>query len=464
MKQRTDMTPESMAISDLDFTGLPELEKSDLRQKALDKIPKEEPESESEMMRAVKAPFRALGEGIKSLYKGAPGEPAPIGMNQNLAAEIMKAAEKRPANAPAAAPATAGLAGLKEPEYANVGTNAAAPVSIGRKQVAPPSGATPPTTAAPAKAPAAAATTPEQDQEAKLMDLLMKQFGPQPAVETTEQRLAARDKYVEKAPTAPEALALLKHYDDMAKRYAANDEAEKAQQAINQRNNLWSFLSNTRGSTLASAAGKADSALQPLLAAQETRRQTYQKQRDEQEMLLGKARYEIANAERARKEGRYADAEKSELEAKKLQEQARGHNIQGLGSLINAEGAREQRRLDREQRAQQFQVQMAANAEARAARIEQAQNQLESNDFQRRMTIYNQQTKKLDEERQKLATRLAIPNLEKAIKDSTQARLSEIERELDSKLNWALTGRAGVSSLGVNSELTSKADKIAGVK
>ena len=444
MKQRTDMTPEKMDVTDLDFTSLPQLEKSDLRQKAMAEIPKGEPETESEMMRAVKAPFRALGEGIKSLYKGAPGEPVPIGMNQNLAAEIAKAAEKRPAKAPAAAPATAGLAGLREQEYANVGTNAAPPAQISKPPAAPAPGAKPPVTAAPVKAPAA--TTAEQDQEAKMMDLLMKQFGPQPAVETTEQRLAARDKYIEKAPTAPEALALLKHYDNMAKRYAANDQEEKAQQAINARNNLWTFLSNTRGSSLGVAAGKANAALQPLLSAQETRRQTYQKQRDEQEMLLGKARYEIANAERARKEGRYTDAEKSESEAKKLQEQARGHNIQGLGSLINAAGSRAERRADREQRAQQFQVQMAANAEARAARIEQAQSQLESQDFQRRMALYNQQTKKLEEERQKQAARLAIPNLDPKIKESTQARLDEIDRELDSKLNWALTGKTGTAS------------------
>jgi hypothetical protein len=80
------------------------------------------------------------------------------------------------------------------------------------------------------------------------------------------------------------------------------------------------------------------------------------------------------------------------------------------------------------------------------------------------MALYNQQTKKLEEERQKQAARLAIPNLDKKIKENTQARLDEIDRELDSKLNWALTGKAGASSSGVNSELTSKADKIAGVK
>ena len=35
MKQRTDMTPESMAISDLDFTSLPQMDKSQVLQKAM---------------------------------------------------------------------------------------------------------------------------------------------------------------------------------------------------------------------------------------------------------------------------------------------------------------------------------------------------------------------------------------------------------------------------------------------
>lgn len=194
-------------------------------------------------------------------------------------------------------------------------------------------------------------TTSTPDQTTDWMAEMKKALGPLPAVETPEQRLAARDKYIEKAPTALEALALLKHYDNMANRYAANDQEEKAQQAINARNNLWTFLSNTRGSSLGVAAGKANAALQPLLSAQETRRQTYQKQRDEQEMLLGKARYEIANAERARKEGRYADAEKSELEAKKLQEQARGHIMTGIAAgMRNEETTRHHRVTEQQMR------------------------------------------------------------------------------------------------------------------
>lgn len=336
--------------------------------------------------------------------------------------------------------------------------------------------ATPATNAAKPSVTTPTTTTPAQDQESKLMDLMMKQFGPQPAVESTEARLKKRDEYVKNAPTSEEALAMIKHLDRMAKRYEANDQAEEAQRARNASNNLTTFLMNTRGSSLAVAAGKANAALQPLLADQETRRQNYQKLRDEQEMLLGKARYELAQAERARKEGRYADAEKSEMEAKKLQEQARGHNIQGLGSLINAAGLREERRLSREQTSEDrrlareqserhFQVQMAAHAENRAARIQQAQEQLESQDFQRRMAIYNSQTKRLEEERQKLANRLTLITDEK-IRTQTQTRLNEIDRELDSKLNWALTGKAGSTppSPGGNSALTSKADAIVGVK
>lgn len=178
----------------------------------------------------------------------------------------------------------------------------------------------------------------------------------------TEDREAAA-----KVPTAPEALELIKHYDRMAKRYEANDEAEKAQKAIDARNNLATFLMNTRGSSLGAAAGKANAALQPLLSAQETRRQNFQKLRDEQEMLLGKARYEIAQAERARKENRVADArkhqqeaQKAELEVAKLEEQRRGHTIQGgLGALRNEETTRHHK---------ETMANIAANREAAAQR------------------------------------------------------------------------------------------------
>ena len=184
---------------------------------------------------------------------------------------------------------------------------------------------------------------------ADMLNKALSQPGYKPTEPKSIEALMQEDRQAaEKVPTAPEALALLKHYNDMAERYKANDQEEKAQQAINARNNLWTFLSNTRGSSLGAAAGKANAALQPLLSAQETRRQSYQKQRDEQEMLLGKARYEIAQAERARKEGRVADArkhqqeaQKAELEVAKLEEQRRGNTIQGgLGALRNEESIR----------------------------------------------------------------------------------------------------------------------------
>jgi hypothetical protein len=65
-------------------------------------------------------------------------------------------------------------------------------------------------------------------------------------------------------------------------------------------------------------------------------------------MLLGKSRYELAQAERARKEGRFdaarthqMEAQKAELEAAKLAEQRRGHTITGgIGMLQNQEQMR----------------------------------------------------------------------------------------------------------------------------
>jgi hypothetical protein len=150
-----------------------------------------------------------------------------------------------------------------------------------------------------------------------------------------------KQDFVAKQPTSEEALAMIKHLDRMAKRYEANDQAEEAQRARNASNNLWTFLMNTRGSSLGVAAGKANAALQPLLSEQEARRQSYQKQRDEQEMALGKYRYELAQAERARKEGRFDDARKHQMEAQKaeldvakLAEQERGNKVQGINALL----------------------------------------------------------------------------------------------------------------------------------
>ena len=339
--------------------------------------------------------------------------------------------------------------------------------------------ATPATNAAKPSVTTPTTTTPAQDQESKLMDLMMKQFGPQPAVESTEDRLKKRDEYVKNAPTSEEALALIKHYDRMAKRYEANDQAEEAQKAINARNNLWTFLTNTRGSSLGVAAGKADAALQPLLSAQETRRQSYQKQRDEQEMLLGKARYEIAQAERARKEGRYADAEKSEMEAKKLQEQARGHNIQGLGSLINAAGLREERRLSREQSSEDrrlareqsdrhFGIQMEEMRLRREQMREDSQRIKDQNERTQRENAYGRQsaeTRKAIEKAQKM---LEMPGLPDDIKVQAQATLTRLQKQ-DNDMYERIVVRGDVdyrpspTMKGGNSALTSKADKIVGI-
>lgn len=483
MKQRTDMTPEKMDVTDLDFTSLPQLEKSNVLAKALASIPKEEPESE--MMRAVKTPFRALGEGIKSLYKSAPGtEPTPIGAaDQNLGAEIIKAVEERkpPTQKVTVEPAPTGKPELQKPrvivdektaaEQARLAAlhekfKAGEPPAGGIKtlpEVKPP-GAKPPVMAAPAKEAA-----PTQDQESKMMDLLMKQFGPQPAVETTEQRLAARDKYVNAAPDSVEAVALLKHFDTMAKRYAANDQAEEAQKAKNAYNNLATFLINTQGSSLAAGGKKANAELQPLLAAQETRRQNYQKQRDEQEMLLGKARYEVRNAERARKEGRYADAEKSEMEAKKLQEQARGHNIQGLGSLINAAGAREERKLGREQQYLMHRERMEELGQQRERMREDSNRIKDAAERTQRENAYTRASAKNKEAIAKAQKMLDLPDLPKEMKQRAEDALARLTKE-DNDMYERIVVRGDkdyrpqASGATANSALMSKADKIVGGK
>lgn len=47
MKQRTDMTPESMAVTDFDFLNIPEMKKSDLYQKALERVAAERQKNEA---------------------------------------------------------------------------------------------------------------------------------------------------------------------------------------------------------------------------------------------------------------------------------------------------------------------------------------------------------------------------------------------------------------------------------
>lgn len=425
MKQRTDMTPESMAISDLDFMSLPELEKSEVLAREMAKIPKEEPPVARPAtppaaprepyagprhydLKQQGAAWEARRQAAREAERNAPPEPSITkeeldkkrtefreGVASLLAGSGMQGVKEPVRIAPIpesrvpkqdTAPSPILMDGRPNPAYLEFirregsRDRGADPFAYDQSKLPMPSGGIPaalqkptvitgestPPKQAPGGAPSGAPKVPaanvpsggsNKDTSAAapaggIADMLNKALS-QPGYKPTEPKsleaLMTEDRQAaEKVPTAPEALALLKHYDDMAKRYAANDEAEKAQQAVNARNNLWSFLSNTRGSTLASAAGKADSALQPLLSAQETRRQGYQKQRDEQEMLLGKARYEIAQAERARKENRVADArkhqqeaQKAEMEAAKLAEQARGNTIQGgLGALRNEETTR----------------------------------------------------------------------------------------------------------------------------
>lgn len=423
MKQRTDMTPESMAISDLDFMSLPDLEKSEVLARAMAEIPKERKEEPQVAPPATpRAPYtgprhydlsqqgaawEARRQAAREAERNAP--PAPIMTKEELDKKRSEFREGLPALL-----AGTGTQGVKEPikvapmpesrlpkqESAPPPTlmdgrpnpaylefirkegsrdRGADPFAYDQSKLPMPSGGIPaalqkptvirgeetPSKQAPGGAPKAPATVAAGGTNktvqtgsaaatpaggiADMLNKALSQPGYKPSTPKSIEALMAEDKEAaEKVPTTPEALALLKHYDNMAKRYAANDQEEKAQQAINARNNLWTFLSNTRGSSLGAAAGKANAALQPLLSAQETRRQSYQKQRDEQEMLLGKSRYEIAQAERARKEGRVADArkhqqeaQKAELEAAKLAEQARGNTIQGgLGALRNEESIR----------------------------------------------------------------------------------------------------------------------------
>jgi hypothetical protein len=444
MKQRTDMTPESMAISDLDFMSLPELEKSEVLARAMAKIPKEEPPVERPAtppaaprepyagprhydLKQQGAAWEARRQAAREAERNAPPAPSMTkeeldkkrtefreGVASLLAGSGMQGVKEPIKVAPMpesrlpkqeSAPPPTLMDGRPNPAYIEFirregsRDRGADPFAYDQSKMPMPSGGisaalqkptvitgegTPPKQA-PGGAPSGAPKAPpanvpgggtNKDTSAaapagSLTDMLSKALS-QPGYKPTEPKsieaLMTEDREAAaKVPTAPEALELIKHYDRMAKRYEANDEAEKAQKAIDARNNLATFLMNTRGSSLGAAAGKANAALQPLLSAQETRRQNFQKLRDEQEMLLGKSRYEIAQAERARKEGRVADArkhqqeaQKAELEVAKLEEQRRGHTIQGgLGALRNEEATRHHK----EQMAN-----IAANREAAAQR------------------------------------------------------------------------------------------------
>ena len=262
-------------------------------------------------------------------------------------------ATPKPTAAPAPAPAPAPVVGASPEEAAAARAKFAAtdPRRVGIAQNIAPRAEPPtiPPTTPPTKPP-----PPESSSTADMVRRLLMQnqsAGQEAPDETIDQIMAAKDQAVSKMPTTPQELAYAQHLDRMTKRYEANDRAEEEQKAANARNNLATFLMNTRGSSLGIAAGKANEALQPLLASQETRRQAYQKMRDEQEMLMGENRYKLAEAERARKEGRYddarkyqAEAKKAKLDAAKFKEDIRNNNITaGIALLRNEETVRHHR-------------------------------------------------------------------------------------------------------------------------
>jgi hypothetical protein len=268
---------------------------------------------------------------------------------KELGQQMDSVSSPTPTAAPAPAPAPKPVVGVS-PDQAAAARASFAATDPRRVGIAtpPPSKVVPPTTNAPVNAGDAGGAgggASTMDDLRKTLIETLKLPGYKPSTPKSVEELdREKQTFVDKQPTSAEAQALMKHYDAMAKRYAANDEAEKAQQARNASNNLATFLMNTRGGSLGIAAGKANAALQPLLADQETRRQTFQKLRDEQEMLLGKSRYELAQAERARKEGRFDDARKHQLEVQKaeteiakIEEQRRGHVLTGGVGLLNAE-------------------------------------------------------------------------------------------------------------------------------
>ena len=160
-------------------------------------------------------------------------------------------------------------------------------------------------------------------------------------VDNTLKLLEAQDKYVRNQPNSPAADALLRHYDEARKRALADDNAQAAQRAADDRNNLWTFLTNTRGSSLGVAAGKANAAIQPLLSEQKKANAEYRRYSYERDLNLNKASAELQMAEEERKRNRFDKAldheEKARtyrLDAKKADEQARHHKETELGQTL----------------------------------------------------------------------------------------------------------------------------------
>lgn len=231
--------------------------------------------------------------------------------------------------APKAAPAPRPVVGVSEDEAARARAQAAAVdprrvgIAAGTNQ-APARPAPPTTNAAPPSAGPGGPTPPTkptapatgtgidqllQQQQTRLTAQANAPKMPEPNVtEGGLKYLAAQDKYVRETGDSEAAKRLYKVYDDMAKRARADDDAQAAQRAEDARNNLWSFLSNTRGSSLGVAAGKADAALQPLLAEQKKANAEYRKYSYERDMNRNKADAEARMAEEARKRGEFGKA------------------------------------------------------------------------------------------------------------------------------------------------------------
>lgn len=175
---------------------------------------------------------------------------------------------------------------------------------------------------------------------------------PEPdVVEGGLKYLKAQDDYVRKTGDSDAAKKLYNLYDKMAQRALADDNAQAAQKAEDARNNLWSFLSNTRGSSLAVAAGKADAALQPLLAEQKAANAAYRKYSYERDMNREKAHAEAMAAEEARKRGDFAKAIEHEqkertyrLEAKKAEDTVQHYRNTEMNQVLSTAATRESAR------------------------------------------------------------------------------------------------------------------------
>lgn len=332
---------------------------------ARDEAPAPTPERESEMMRAVKTPFRAIGEGIKSLYTGSPNAtPSPMGVaDQDLGAAIMNTERAAPRTVPAPArdPRQAGLEKLHQLAIAN-GSSSMSPSRAGIAQTLPPAPAKPaPVTSAaapsvtPSSAPGAKPPTVDQllaQQQQLLQTTNAPATGPQlPEKSITEKAtdfLQAQEDYVRKTGDSEAAKKLMSLYDKAEKRALADDDAQAAQRAADARNNLATFLINTRGSSLAAGAGRADAALQPLLAEQKKTNAEYRKYSYERDMNREKARVEAIAAEDARKRGDFAKAIEHEqkernytLEAQKAKDLADHYKRSDYNQLLNIQATRE---------------------------------------------------------------------------------------------------------------------------